>query len=300
MAELSCAQISRSSGEALTGTASRVAGWLLLQQQGPWGVEALTQSRLDAAFARALAERARQAGVRVLLIRRPGLGATELSRHVYVAHTSGRARYAAGGRVRDLDEVLALDLGKLRRGEPLGFGEPVEQPLYLVCTNGKHDPDCATRGRPLADTLAAAYGDRVWECSHVGGCRFAANLVCFPDGVYYGHVEPSDALRVTARYERGDIDLAHFRGRVPYEPAVQAAEQFLRERERLYGLRDVVPVRRHLLGGGVVAVRLEDRAGHPYDVRVGITRAARARPLTCHADQPAYPPEYHLLDISAG
>jgi hypothetical protein len=32
--EPTCAQISRAAGEVLTGTASRVAAWLLLQQQG--------------------------------------------------------------------------------------------------------------------------------------------------------------------------------------------------------------------------------------------------------------------------
>jgi hypothetical protein len=56
-------------------------------------------------------------------------------------------------------------------------GEVSEEPIYLVCTHGRHDACCAVRGRPVAAALAAAYPERTWECSHIGGDRFAANVV---------------------------------------------------------------------------------------------------------------------------
>jgi hypothetical protein len=87
----------------------------------------------------------------------------------------------------------------------------VTEPLYLVCTNGRHDPCCAEYGRPVARPSTELVGERVWECSHVGGDRFAGNLVCLPDGVFYGHLDPATALRAVAAHE-GAVLLEHWRG----------------------------------------------------------------------------------------
>ena len=65
----------------------------------------------------------------------------------------------------------------------------------LVCTHGVHDTCCAIRGRPVAAALAAEWPGQVWECSHVGGDRFAPNVVVLPDGFYYGNLDPESAVR---------------------------------------------------------------------------------------------------------
>ena len=59
-------------GDSGVATASPAQRWLLVEQPGPWGVDALIQSRFDPAVAPRLAHRARVEGVRVLLVRRPG------------------------------------------------------------------------------------------------------------------------------------------------------------------------------------------------------------------------------------
>ena len=48
----------------------------------------------------------------------------------------------------------------------------------------------------------------VWQSSHVGGDRFAGNLVVLDDGVYYGRVEPSDAWPVVEAALERRIHLA--------------------------------------------------------------------------------------------
>ena len=68
-------------------------------------------------------------------------------------------------------------------------------PILLVCTHGVHDTCCALRGRPVAAALAARWPGQVWECSHVGGDRFAPNVVVLPDGFYYGNLDPETAVR---------------------------------------------------------------------------------------------------------
>jgi hypothetical protein len=68
----------------------------------------------------------------------------------------------------------------------------------------------------------------VWESSHVGGDRFAANVVCLPTGVYFGRVPPEDAPRILADQAAGLLDLGCYRGRCCYPAFMQAAESFVR------------------------------------------------------------------------
>ena len=98
-----------------------------------------------------------------------------------------------------------------------------------MCTNGRHDACCATFGRPLTRVLRQrADGDNVWECSHIGGDRFAANLVILPEGLYFGRCDDSSAEQVLDDYERGEIHLDHYRGRSALGFYEQAADFFVR------------------------------------------------------------------------
>jgi hypothetical protein len=304
--EETCSAVSQALGEPLFATASRVRAWALIEQPGPWGREALVSSRLDPTVGRALHRRAHATGARALLIRRPGRGAPG-RRRAFLAHTGRRARWLEELRMDDPGELLGLDWARLSMERPPGYGAPVSRPVYLVCTNGRHDQCCATLGRPLAQALAGEVGERVWECSHIGGDRFAGNLVCLPEGVYYGRLSETEALRAVALHERGRLDLEHYRGRCCYPPVVQAAEHFLRSEAGLTGLGDLVAERREAGADGVVAVRFAVEAGGPgaggpaaagrWLVRLQVTPASPARLLTCHATRPHRPPAYRLLDL---
>jgi hypothetical protein len=278
------------------GTASRVRGWVLLEQAGPWGREAVLQSRLDRDLAVALDRHADAAGARLLLIRRPGRGDGGKG-HCFIAHSGRRDPWAEGRVLDDPAELLDLDLGRVLAGERPGFGEPVALPLYLVCTNGRHDRCCATYGRPLALALAATVGERVWESSHVGGDRFAANLVCLPHGHYFGRVEPQDAPRVVGRYEREVIDLDHYRGRCSDPPVVQAAEWYARQRTGLTGRDELVAVGRRRLGDRVWATSFSAPDGVRLRVVVRAARDAAPRLLTDTSPEPLSPLSFTLLDL---
>src|ERR687896_611014 len=103
----------------------------------------------------------------------------------------------------------------MRRAGAGGRRAAVRQgpPLYLVCTHGSKDACCAVRGRPLAAALASIRPAETWECSHIGGDRFAPNLVCLPHSLFYGQVGPSDVAEVVSAYERGELSLPFLRGR---------------------------------------------------------------------------------------
>jgi (2Fe-2S) ferredoxin len=126
------------------------------------------------------------------------------------------------------------------RGLDLLAGTPVEHPIFLVCTHGKHDPCCARFGRPLYEALRDELApDWVWQVSHIGGDRFAGNLVCLPEGLYYGRVDRETAGPVLDEHLARRILIPSYRGRSIYTFAVQAAERVVRERTGLVGIDDL-------------------------------------------------------------
>ncbi|MFS8583786.1 MAG: sucrase ferredoxin [Acidimicrobiia bacterium] len=294
---LRCAPAALARAEPLTGTASRVQRWVIVEQPGAWGSDALRQSGLDTGVAERLAAEARRHGVRVLLGRRPGQRRLGADRTVHLVHAAREARWIEQVEL-PADEpaaLLDLDLGALALPEPPGVGRP-GPPLHLVCTNGRHDPCCADFGRPVVRALAAAGAPDVWEVSHVGGDRFAANLVCLPEGVYYGRVTPERAPGLVADLRAGFIDLAHYRGRSFLPPVVQAADAFAREHlgeRRVDGLALLSTER---LDEGVVAVLVQQRDGDALRVVVRAERAPAVQ-LTCLVHEERRPWAYRLVEL---
>jgi hypothetical protein len=296
---LPCATLSRALTEPQYGTASRVRGWVLLEQAGPWGREAVTESRLDRDLARALDRSAAAAHLRLLLIRRPAARATDQPRACFVAHTSRRDRWLERRLLDDPAELLELDMARVVAGERPGFGEEATEPVYLVCTNGRHDRCCATYGRPLALALQASHGELIWESSHVGGDRFAGNLVCLPGGHYFGRVGPGDGEPVVALHRKGVIDLGHYRGCCVDPTVVQAAEWFARRRTGLLGTGDLDLLGRDRLEDCLEAVRFRRPGGGALRVLLRVSRTADPRPLTCHSLRAEPPHVFDLLELAA-
>ena len=286
-----CAAEARERSEPRYGTASHVRRWILLEQPGPWGRDALRQSRLPPAIATELDARAAHVNARVILIRRPGGRAAAVRRCFVVRSDRAQMEELV---LDDAADLLDVDLAPLAVNGPVG-GRPVTGAVHLVCTNGRHDACCAEFGRSLVNALEASAGQRVWECSHIGGDRFAGNLVCFPHGLYFGHVAPGDGPRVARRYEEGLIDLDHYRGRSCHPFVVQAAEYFLRSAQDLPHVTDVAYRGHRLIARDSFRVAFSGRGEAAVVVRV--ESAAGSRPLTCQAVTGRCPPRYDLLGI---
>lgn len=206
--------------------------WLLIECAGPWAAEA-TATALPAPLAK-LAIGADELGIRVQLIRRPlrrgrpgrGSRPDNASRDgaavpaVFAVQTGGAVPWLRRMSVDDLDPAAVTALAA---GEPPG-GTAVPRPLFLVCTHGRRDRCCARFGVPLARDLASRYPDQVWETTHVGGHRFAANLVILPHGLYYGPVGTPAALDAIDACQRGMITARGYRGRAGQRQEAQQAE----------------------------------------------------------------------------
>jgi hypothetical protein len=287
-----CSVRSEARREPLLGTASTVRRWLLLEHEGPWGERPLLDARLPGGLGRELARVGRQLGIRVLLIRRPDRDI--VGSGTCFAISSGQPEpWIERTVLASPADVLDLDLPALSRGERPGL-EPRAGPLFAVCTHGRHDPCCAERGRPLAQWLSVARPDETWESTHVGGDRFAANLLAFPYGWYFGRVAPDAGSIVADAYADGRIDLRHARGRSCFPIHVQAAELFLRVERRLDGLDDVAVRGTRRSGTGVTA--MFDTAAGRFEVRLRRSAAEPTR-LTCHAADERAAPAFDLVAI---
>jgi hypothetical protein len=128
----------------------------------------------------------------------------------------------------------------LRRLDLAASGEEMDEALFLVCTHGKHDPCCARKGRPLFEALEEQLdAETVWQSTHVGGDRFAGNVVCLPHGIYYGRVDREDAVDVLDAHLAGLISLPHYRGRSSHPFPAQAAERAIRDATGLDAIDDL-------------------------------------------------------------
>jgi hypothetical protein len=121
-----------------------------------------------------------------------------------------------------------------------------------------------------------------WQSTHVGGDRFAGNLVVLPEGVFYGRVEPAEVWPVLEAALDGRVHLPHYRGRSCHGFAAQAAERAVREQTRLLGVFDVnvAAVERD---SDVWHARVE-AGGTAYDVDVH-REEGEATHLTCSTSQ---------------
>ena len=266
-----CADVSAAAGEALGATASRIDHWILLEYRGVWGPEPLQGSMLDRSVKEHLAAQLSRPRSRLLFLRRP-----RQERHGLVCYTATTAAGAESLHRITLEvheELVGLDLFGADRGEK------VEEPLFGICTHGKRDRCCARYGRPLYDAIRDQVDPEwVWQCTHVGGDRFAGNLVCFPEGLYFGRVGIGDVLPLLDDYLTGRIYLDCYRGRAAYTMQVQAAERAVRERTGLVGVDDL-----RLIGVDGARVTF-DAGGERHEIEV---ERVEGEPmyLTCDSEE---------------
>lgn len=207
--------------EPLAGTADQVDAWVLLEYRPTWKARAVEESRLGPA-ARGWLEHHLAAlaasGLkgRPQLVRQPEIDSDEV--RLLVGVPGALLRFSGRG-YRFLDDVDLVEA--VRRPERF---QAEEAPQYFVCTNGQRDLCCARFGLPAYAALRERVGRRAWQITHLGGHRFAPNVLVLPQGALYGRVAPAAVDGLVDRVEAGQLAVEHLRGRTWYPPPVQAAE----------------------------------------------------------------------------
>jgi hypothetical protein len=234
-----CAALCRAACESPFNTAPpRARAWLLVEHPGPWpafGWPSDLPTEAVAALTDAPAH-----DVRPQLIRRPDRRAgrtgpadrvPDPDRTVLVAGGPRGGRWLERRLADDLSDLRKLDLSVLADSGPPGFGELVSERVLIVCTHGKRDACCARYGAPVARDLAAR-GLPVWETTHLGGDRFAANLACLPDGTYHGILDRESAYDVAFACLRGEVSAPFYRGTAGEAPRTSASRLTRTSRRR--------------------------------------------------------------------
>lgn len=235
---LPCSNSARDRSDQLTGTGSHGLRWFLVEIAGAWGHHAFVDSHFDPAIASAFVHRVESAGMRPLAIRRPGRSRAEYphpgGRWVIIDSRPGfeSVRWGTYTTASDLLEV------------PLdgSTGVPSAEPIFAVCVHGRHDRCCSVRGRRVATALSQRYPAETWECSHVGGDRFAGTMVLFPHGLYYGMLDEADPVEIVDRFRAGRVDERFLRGRSSLPAEVQAAQHYARLHLGIDGLNVLAPI----------------------------------------------------------
>lgn len=286
-----CAAASREQAEDTAGTASTVRRWFVVEQPGSWGADAVNESQLPTPVAEALEGASRRVHARLLLVRHAVSGPR---RRAFAAFSGPGEAWLEVHEFEDPAELPDIDLTGLAEGSSTG-GRRLSAPIVLTCTNGRHDACCAEFGRPVAGTIEAQLGDAAWEVSHIGGDRFAANVLVLPFGIYYGRVTVADVPDLVRAIAQERIWLDGYRGRSVHPFPVQAGEAELRRAQRADRLGDV-EVTAWQGDGPTTLVDLE-LSGEPWRVEVETAPNDSAWRLTCNAGRDARPPVHRITRI---
>jgi hypothetical protein len=270
-----CSDQSLARNDPMYGTASAGFTWMLLELPGAWGHSAFLQSPgiIDPQLGRAVVRRAETAKMRIAAIRRPGRRPATSRWRWFIAHSTAGSEALYRGEVSDPREYLDVALDG-------SDGTPSADPVVAICAHGKHDQCCAVRGRSACKAIADAYPEFTWECSHLGGDRFAATMLVLPEGLCYGRVDSADSADLIRLYLEGRLDNRFLRGRTSLPHAVQAAQYFARDALGDDRIDSLHPSNvEH--GDGEIRVVLDSDAG-PVEVTL---REQMSEPLLsqCHA-----------------
>ena len=213
--------------ESMAGTADNVDVWLLLEYKPAWRSKAMADNQLAAPI-REWIESGMSSLVAAGLKVRP-----QFIRQPEYDDGSIRLMLGIHGRLMKIavpgyDAFMSLDLSKLLNGDDQGIQpEWLSEPQYLVCTNGQRDLCCAKFGLPTYAALRERVGQRAWQVTHLGGHRFAPNVLVVPGAVLYGRVVAEEVTSFVEAIEQGAVDFERLRGRTGYPAMVQAAEAAL-------------------------------------------------------------------------
>ena len=295
--ETGCAALADLRGDSLIATAPPAGRWLLIESRNAWPRNALTALRRSHPTDQAdelgveVARMCRQLGYRPVLVRRHGRVRPGVPRRWGLVDCRPGRESVRWGELPADEHLLEVLAGNDR-------GTLSDEPVYLVCTHGRHDACCAVRGRPVAAALAAAYPDRTWECSHIGGDRFAANVVILPHALFYGHVPASRAVEVAKHYDEGVVVPDLLRGSGAFTPPVQAAQHYARAAGHSLAVDDLLPRAVQQLPDDHWRVTLTSPGG-PITVELSVHLDTLDARLTCASSSPAQVRRFELHRLTA-
>lgn len=298
MALFFCSEQSRAASENAYGTASVGAFWILLEYPFAWDYHALDQSLLTDAVKNHLQQAVQSVPHgRLLLIKRERSRLTRVS--LFVVRCRERDPYVVKLELQNYEQLLELDLPSITDSNLPAGASLLKDGLFLVCTHGRRDKCCAKFGYPLFKSLAGDEDQTVWQSTHIGGDRFAANLLCFPDGLFYAHMTTEKARNVMKEYRERRLVVENYRGRACYSYPVQAAEFFVRCETGISAVDELRHLDHARLESESWRVRfLQKSEGIVHAVKISRYMSDFENHVTCQAASVRRMPQFRLDDYA--
>ena len=219
-----CSELSLEIKEQMFGTVPRVDVWFLIEYNQAWAEKAFLSSAIPEIVKKRVFEYLNSIpNSRLQLIKRHK--SNEQGLKIYIGVSDELEPKLFELNLKSYEDILDLSIPEIISGNSSSRCEPI----FLVCTHGAHDQCCGRFGVPVyMEARRQENGFLTWQCTHLGGHRFAANFLCLPHGIYYGRVRASNVSTIIKDYQNQCISLDMYRGRSCYNSDVQAAEYFLR------------------------------------------------------------------------
>lgn len=220
--------------EPLAGTSPYRKVWLIIEQPGAWGSDALVESDLPAGFGQELKDTVTDPEIGIALARRPALQSVERRatnrRRLWLAHCSPAGVRMRSGSLDNIKDLLRWDWQAIKRGELPPVGRRSADPALFLCVNGKKDASCAIEGRKVIDALRTdpELTGQIFEATHLTGHRFAPTALLLPWGYVYGRLTEEAARSALNLAWSGQTLTSHLRGRSSLPTWAQSAEVAVR------------------------------------------------------------------------
>jgi len=210
----------------MPGSADPVDVWLLLEYRSAWRAKAVIDNDLTAemrAWFAGMPEFIDALGLkaRAQLVRQPEINATEI--RLMIALNDALFEFASP----TYQGLMEVDVADVVARPERWLSARIDEPRYFVCTNGQRDLCCARFGLPVYQALRSRLGPRVWQTTHLGGHRFAPNVLVLPQSALYGRVSEECLDDLLSDTEAGALHGPLLRGRHGYAAPAQAAEAYL-------------------------------------------------------------------------
>lgn len=295
-----CSELSSGAAEQPHGTASTGEVWLLVEYPRAWGAKALEESDLSRAVKSYLNRTCRSIPRSRLLFVKQERDERD-SFNLFIVRSRERSPFILKFQLESYEQLPELDVAALATGKRTPqSANLLDGPLLLVCTHGRRDKCCAKFGYALYKSLRAEAepgGARVWQSSHVGGDRFAANMICFPHGLFYAHVSGDAGRAIASEYAAGRLMLEGYRGRACYGHVIQSAEFFIRRESGLRGLDDLRYLCRHQVSDNRWRVQFSVPAQQTVHTAQVTSRLSEFQNfITCHSTEEQQVVQYELED----
>jgi hypothetical protein len=220
-----CSEKSNEIREQIQGTAPSFQYIFLLEYESYWDSKPLLNNTINKDVLKYMFSAIKLLGNAKMLFIKSDKSTKKGGLKLFLINTSFKEGNYKVIEFNNYNDILLIDLINIITDNDEMTDKEI---LYLVCTNGKKDKCCAKYGFPIYQNLKKNISnEQIWQCTHIGGDRFAPNIITFPNGAHYGHLKVDEIEKFLSTTLDGNIYLEKYRGKSKYNKYEQAAEYFL-------------------------------------------------------------------------